>query len=245
MPTMKIKDLEIYYEIHGEENKIPLVLIMGLGSDARLWVLQIPEFSKKYRVIAFDNRDSGRTSKTEISYTIDTMAADTYNLLNKLGLEKSHILGFSMGGMIAQSFALNYPEKVRSLILCSTIPRGPKGLGVMKMWNELIETITLQAKNPIVEQLTKYFYLQLPKEFYRQCEAIEKFDVTERLNEIKAPTLVLAGDRDNVVPIWSAREMASKIPDAEFKVLWGSGHANFLEKWWAFNKAVLDFLQKH
>ncbi len=245
MPTMKAKDFEIYYEIHGEKNEDSLALIMGLGSDARLWILQIPEFSKKYRVIAFDNRDAGRTSKTETSYTIDTMAEDTYNLLNKLGVEKSHVLGFSMGGMIAQSFALNYPEKVRSLILCSTLPRGPKGLGVMKMWNGMIETITQQAKTPIVEQLAKYFYIQLPKEFYRQCEAIEKFDVTDRLKEIKVPTLVLAGDRDTVVPIWTAKDMASKIHDAEFKVIWGSGHAIFFEKWWAFNTAVLDFLQKH
>lgn len=245
MTVMKINDFEMYYEVHGEENEVPLVLIMGLGSDARLWVLQIPEFSKNYKVIAFDNRDAGRTSKTDTGYTIETMAQDTYNLLNKLGVEKSHILGFSMGGMIAQSFALKHPEKVRSLILCSTTSRGPKGLGVMKMWNELIETITRQAKNPIVEQLAKYFYLQLPKEFYRQCEAVEKFDMTDRLKEIKAPTLVLAGDRDNVVPIWSAKEIASKIPNAEFKVVWGSGHAIFLEKWWTFNKAVLDFLEKH
>nr|MDO8081330.1 alpha/beta hydrolase [Candidatus Freyarchaeota archaeon] len=245
MPIVKIDDFEMYYETHGEENEIPLVLIMGLGADARLWILQIPEFSKNYKVIAFDNRDAGRTSKTDINYTVDTMAEDTYNLLKKLGVEKAHVLGFSMGGMIAQSFALKYPEKVRSLILCSTTPLGPKGLGVIKMWNELIETITGLAKNPIVEQLSKYFYIQLPKEFFRQCEAVEKFDVMGRLKEIKAPTLVLTGDRDTVVPIWSAKEMASKIPDAEFKVLWGSGHAIFLEKWWTFNKAVLEFLEKH
>jgi pimeloyl-ACP methyl ester carboxylesterase len=245
MTVTKINDLEMYYEIHGEKNEVPLVLIMGLGSDARLWVLQIPEFSKNYRVIAFDNRDAGRTSKTDASYTIDTMAEDTFNLLKKLGVGKSHVLGFSMGGMIAQSFALKYPEKVRSLILCSTAPCGPEGLGVIKMWNELVETVTGLAKNPIVEQLSKYFYIQLPKEFFRQCEAVEKFDVMDRLKDIKAPTLVLAGDRDTVVPIWSAKEMASKIPNAEFKVIWGSGHTTFLEKWWEFNKAVLQFLEKH
>lgn len=245
MPIMKIDDFEMYYEIHGELNEIPLVLIMGLGSDAQLWMLQIPEFSKNYRLITFDNRDAGRTSKTDVKYTIDTMAEDTYNLLEKLGVMKSHILGFSMGGMIAQTFALKYPEKVRSLILCATASRGLKGLGVLKMWNELIGTVTRIANNPIVEQLAKYFYIQMPKEFFRQCEAVEKFDVMNHLKEIRAPTLVLAGDRDTVIPIWSAWEMASKIPNAEFKVLWGCGHALFIEKWWEFNKEVLQFLEKH
>jgi pimeloyl-ACP methyl ester carboxylesterase len=244
MPVMKIDDFEMYYETHGEENEVPLVLIMGLGADANWWMLQIPEFSKNYKVITFDNRDVGRTSKTNISYTVDTMAEDTFNLLDKLGVEKTHILGFSMGGMIAQAFALNYPEKVRSLILCSTISLGPKGLGVLRMWNELIETITRQAKNPVLEQLAKYC-VQLPKEFLHQCEAVEKFDVIDRIRDIRAPTLVLIGDRDNIVPVWSAKEMASKIPNAEFKVLWGCGHTLFIEKWRAFNREVLKFLGKH
>jgi pimeloyl-ACP methyl ester carboxylesterase len=245
MPVARINGFEMYYEIHGKENDIPLVLIMGLGSDAQLWMLQIPEFSKNYRVIAFDNRDAGRTSKTDVSYTIDTMAEDTYNLLEKLGVTKSHILGFSMGGMIAQAFALKYPEKVRSLILCATASRGLKGLSVLKMWNELIEAVTRIANNPFVEQLAKYFYIQMPKEFFRQCESVEKFDVMNRLKDIRAPTLVLAGDRDTVISLWAARDMASKIPNAEFKVLWGCGHALFLEKWWEFNKEVLQFLGKH
>lgn len=245
MPIMKIDDFEMYYEIHGEENAIPLVLIMGLGSDSRLWMLQVPEFSKNYKVILFDNRDVGRTSKMDISYTIDTMAEDVFNLLERLGVERCHILGFSMGGMIAQAIALRYPEKVRSLILCATASRGPKGLSVLKMWNGLVESITRLANNPLIEHLAKYFYIQLPKEIFRQCEAVEKFDVTERLKEIRAPTLVLAGDRDNVITLWSAWDMASRIPNVEFKILWGCGHAIFLEKWWEFNKEVLQFLKKH
>ncbi|MGQ9723501.1 MAG: alpha/beta fold hydrolase [Candidatus Jordarchaeum sp.] len=245
MPTLKVNDLEMYYEIHGEENETPLVLIMGLGSDAKPWLLQIPEFSVNYKVIVFDNRDMGRTSKTDINYTIETMAEDTYHLLKKLEVEKAHILGFSMGGMIAQAFALSYPEKVRSLILCSTTPQGPKGLNILRMWNELIETILHIAKYLNIEQLAKYHHIQLPAAFIRQCEAVEKFDVTERLKDIKAPTLVLVGERDIIAPIWHAKGMASKIPNAQLKVLWGYGHPLFLENAWAFNKVVLEFLEKH
>ncbi|MEM2959717.1 MAG: alpha/beta hydrolase, partial [Candidatus Jordarchaeaceae archaeon] len=131
MPTIKVGDLDIYYEIHGAENKVPLVLIMGLSGDILGWMFQIPEFSKKYRVIAFDNRDAGRTTKTDVSYTIETCAQDTYNLLVSLGVGKAHILGASMGGMIAQAFAIMHPEMVRSLILACTIPRASKGLSTL------------------------------------------------------------------------------------------------------------------
>ncbi|MFB0561235.1 MAG: alpha/beta fold hydrolase [Candidatus Lokiarchaeia archaeon] len=265
MPVIKINDFEIYYEIYGEKNKIPLVLIMGLGSDLSGWILQIPDFSKKYRVIAFDNRDVGRTSKTDVSYTFDTFAEDTNHLLEKLRVEKAHILGISMGGMIAQAFALRHHEKVRSLILCATTPRGSKGLSILTIWKELIKIVprelfikenliwaftreTLENKDTvdmIVEALANYPYIQPPEAFIRQCNAIESFDVIERLNEINAPTLVLVGDRDILTPIWYAEEIASRIPNAELKVLHGCGHGLNFEKVNELNKIVLDFLEKH
>jgi pimeloyl-ACP methyl ester carboxylesterase len=265
MPIMKIDDFEIYYEIHGEKNETPLVLIMGLSGDILGWILQIPEFSKKYKVIAFDNRDVGRTSQTDVSYTVDTFAEDTYNLLNKLGIKKAHILGISMGGMIAQAFAINYPKMVRSLILSDTIPRGPKELSLLTVWKELIKTIPreLSLKETLVwtftretlenkafvemtlEQLAKYPYIQPPEAFIRQCNAMEKFDVTERLKEIKAPTLVLVGGRDILTPLWDAEEIASRIPKAELKIIPGGGHALNIEKAKEFNEAVLEFLEKH
>ena len=187
MPVMKINDFEMYYEIYGEKNETPLVLIMGLGADISGWILQIPDFSKKYKVIAFDNRDVGRTSKTNTSYTVETFAEDTYHLLNKLGVEKAHVLGISMGGMIAQAFALKYPEKVRSLILCATTPRGPKGLSILSVWKELIKNIPRElfikeslvwtftrepleheaTVNMIVEALANYQYIQPPDAFIR------------------------------------------------------------------------------
>ncbi len=262
---MKIDDLEMYYEIHGEENEIPLVLIHGLGLDVLGWVFQIPELSKKYRVIAFDNRDVGRTSKTDTSYTIDTFAEDTYHLLSKLGVEKAHFLGFSMGGLIAQTFALKHPEMVRSLILCDTAPRGPRGLSWLTVWKELVKTISRESfiKNLYVwvftpetlenedfvktalENRLNHPYPQPPEAYIRQCEAIEKLDVTERLKEINTPTLVLVGDRDFLTPVRYSEYLASLIPNAEMKVLRGCGHVSLFEKPEEFNKTVLEFLEKH
>nr|MDO8081329.1 alpha/beta fold hydrolase [Candidatus Freyarchaeota archaeon] len=265
MTIMKINDFEIYYEIHGEKNETPLVLIMGLGGDIIGWTFQLPEFSKKYRVIAFDNRDVGRTSKTDISYTMDTMAEDTYNLLTKLGVKKAHILGLSMGGMIAQTFAINYPKMVRSLILCDTIPRGSKGLSALTIWKEIIKNMprelfiketlvwtftseSLENKayvEMLVGEFLKYPYIQPPEAFIRQCNAIDKFDVLERLKEIKAPTLVVVGDKDILTPVWHAKEIASRIPKAELKIIPGCGHALNFEKAKEFNEVILEFLEKH
>jgi len=110
--------LEIYYEEAGAGE--PLLLIMGFGLDSRLWMLQVPAFSKHYRTITFDNRGAGRSAKPAGPYTIKGMAEDTRALLDHLGVASAHVLGLSMGGMIAQELALNHPESVKSLILACT-----------------------------------------------------------------------------------------------------------------------------
>jgi pimeloyl-ACP methyl ester carboxylesterase len=118
MPTAKVGDINIYYEIHGKGE--PLVLIYGYVGHSGLWFRQIPTLSKKYRVIAFDNRGIGQSDKPDIPYTMAMMAADIAGLLDIIGIDAAHVFGISMGGMIAQHFALNYPQRVISLILGCT-----------------------------------------------------------------------------------------------------------------------------
>ncbi|MEE8470206.1 MAG: alpha/beta hydrolase [Dehalococcoidia bacterium] len=123
MPTARIGDINVYYETYGEGQ--PLLLIAGLGADLTGWILQIPEFSRKYRVIVFDSRGSGRTDAPDMPYSIEMLADDTAGLLDALGVEKAHILGLSMGGCIAQELALKYPQRVKGLILAATLARLP------------------------------------------------------------------------------------------------------------------------
>ena len=119
MPKVKVGDINIYYEIHGEGE--PLVLIMGYGGNSGQWFRQIPGLTKEYRVIVFDNRGTGRSDKPDISYTMETMAGDVAGLLDAIDIPAAHVYGVSMGGMIAQHVALNYPEKVKGLVLgCTT-----------------------------------------------------------------------------------------------------------------------------
>jgi pimeloyl-ACP methyl ester carboxylesterase len=122
MPKAKIVEMEIYYEEHGQGP--PLIMVLGLGQDIATWGFQISEFSNSLRVIVFDNRDSGKSSSCSENYSTETMALDVLGLMDYLGMDSTHLLGTSMGGMIAQQVALMAPERVRSLILSSTTSWG-------------------------------------------------------------------------------------------------------------------------
>ncbi len=120
MGKVKVDSIELYYEEHGSGD--PLLLIMGLAADSVAWMFQIPDFAKHYRTIVFDNRGVGRSDKPQGPYSIHQMANDTAGLLDALGIERAHVVGVSMGGMIAQELALNHPRRVRGLVLACTYP---------------------------------------------------------------------------------------------------------------------------
>ena len=122
MSEAKIEDIQIYYEEYGEGP--PLIMILGLGQDTATWEFQISDFSRHFRIILLDNRDSGKSSSCSETYTTETMARDTLGLMDHLGIERTHLLGTSMGGMIAQQVALIAPERVISLVLASTTSWG-------------------------------------------------------------------------------------------------------------------------
>jgi len=127
MPKVKVNDIQIYYEVHGEG--FPLIMIMGLGANLDWWDPRlIQELSKKFKLVTFDNRGVGRTDISDRKYTIELFANDTAGLMDALGISRAHVFGVSMGGMIAQELALNYPKKVEKLVLCSTNCGGKKSV---------------------------------------------------------------------------------------------------------------------
>lgn len=268
MPVAKVGDINIYYETHGKGE--PVVLIYGYAGHSGLWFQQVPVLSKKYRVIAFDNRGVGRTEKPDIPYTMAMMAGDVAGLLDMVGINAAHMFGISMGGMIAQHFALSYPQRVISLILGCTACGGmhmiqpePESLAALVDFERFKkmtpEEVVKQAMpfcysqefietNPdiIEERVAKQLEYPTPKRgATRQAEAIMGHDTYELLPKIKLPTLVIAGDNDRLIPVENSRILASRIPGAELAIIKGAGHEFFIEAAEEVNKTVLDFLGSH
>ena len=122
MPTAPMGNLELYYEEHGQGH--PSIMVVGLGQDIATWRFQIAELSQHVRLIVFDNRDSGQSSRCLDNYTTETLAQDIFGLMDHLAIDRTHLLGTSMGGMIAQIAALLSPERLTSLILSGTTSWG-------------------------------------------------------------------------------------------------------------------------
>lgn len=268
MPVAQVGDVNIYYEIHGKGE--PLVLIYGYAGHSGLWFRQIPVLSKKYQVIAFDNRGVGRSDKPDTPYTMAMMAGDVAGLLDVIGVDAAHIFGISLGGMIAQHFALSYPQRVISLILGCTncggvhsIQPEPESLAALFDFEHFKkmtpEEVVRQAmpfcysqkfieENPDIIDRRVAEQLEYPTPRHgaaRQAEAVMGHDTHELLPRIKSPTLVIAGDNDRLVPVENSRILASRIPKAELVIIKGAGHEFFIEDAEEVNKIVLGFLGRH
>jgi len=233
MPTTRINDIDMYYETHGEGE--PLVLVAGLGSGVSLFARSIPLFSMDRKVIAFDNRGAGRTDKPDIPYTIEMMADDTAGLLKALHIERADALGVSMGGRIAMDLAIRHPEMVRRLILVSTSARVTKetrssfGLRFGKL-TKLITGSGAFGGSP-----QPYFA------FIHQLEASARYDATDRLGSITAPTLIMRGDRDTLAPRDLVEEVHSGIKGSNL-IEFRGGHIFFLWENKRFTDSVSEFL---
>jgi len=169
MPFAELDGFKICYYVFGEGEL--LILISGLGMDNTGWIYQVPVFKDFFKVIIFDNRGIGKSSRTMGPYTIKMMADDVVNLMKYLNIKNAHILGSSMGGMIAQEIAINYPLRVNKLVLCSTSPR-PRQLflkklseGLKDLLNDKIEdVIEVDSKKEIFEKAISYILLQAVSE---------------------------------------------------------------------------------
>jgi len=231
MPTIVVNDINMYYEVHGEGES--LVLIGGLSNDVSDYARMIPELAQRYRVIAFDNCGAGRTDKPDAPYSIDMMASDAASLLSALGVEHAHILGVSMGGRIAIALTLAHPELVKSLILVSTFARRIPltRRGIFRLDNPLMRLLRAMGNT----------YPQPHYAFLRQLQASRNYDATDRLGEIRAPTLILHGRNDHLAPFALAEEMRAGISGSQL-IAFDGGHIFLFLQQKQFLAAVIAFL---
>jgi 3-oxoadipate enol-lactonase len=266
MPTVKANDINIYYEIHGEGE--PLLMIQGYSFYSGHWMTLVPEMAAHFKAIIFDNRGTGRTDKpVEPPYTMKMMAADAKGLLDAIGIDKANVFGVSMGGMIAQEFALTYPDAVFNLIIgCSTCggtesvaPTAEARAFLFNpemakfsveeraratapwLWTRDFIDANPQAVDALVSITTKY--PTPPEGFAGHAQAIMSHNTCDRLPQIKVPTLVIAGDSDRLIPPENSKVIASKIPGAELVIVPNAGHG-FTESPDAAT-AILGFLKRH
>lgn len=263
--TVRANGQELYFEVHGEGP--PLVLVMGIGYDATLWTLaQVPALSRTFQVVIFDNRDVGRSSTATGPYTIADMADDVAGLLDALGIDRTHLLGLSMGGMIAQEFALRHAVRLDRLVLsgCGAAPARAV-FDPIRTWNWvkagdktgevfacqqftwLFSNLLLrnsEAVQQIVGFLTSNPNPVSAEAYDRQAQAYLRHDVLDSLADIESPTLVIVGEQDLLTPPWICREVADGIPGARFEIMKGDGssHVVALERPEAFNDLVTRFL---
>lgn len=266
-PTRR-NGIEIYYEDSGAGD--PLVLIGGLTSSHLVWGLVVPELALHYRVITPDNRGSGRTvvHTDDGERTTECFASDLLALLDELQLERIHLMGVSMGGMIVQEFALRHPDRVASLIIgCSTAG----GTHVISPPQEIIQTLFQGAAEGAAEdsakaaieilvhpdsltqrservkfyEETKVAYPHSSEELLRRATGVAKHDTFDRLSGLAVPSLVVTGSHDQLVPKENSALIAGQIPDAELVEIGEAGHLFFAEQPEETSRVVLEFLSRH
>ncbi len=257
MPLINLDDIELYYEIHGVGD--PLLLIHGLGSSSRDWEMQVDVFAQNYQVITLDVRGHGKSGKPPGPYSIPLFTEDTAKLLKTLRVSPAHILGISLGGMIAFQLGVFFPEVVRSLIIVNSTPELiahtlKDWLGI---WQRLLIVRFLGMRkmgevlgnrffpNQDQEELRAIFverWAENDKPAYLEAmKAVIGWSVTNRLGEIRCPTLVIGADGD-YFPTAEKEVYVKRIPGAKLVVIEDSMHALPAEKPGEFNRTVIAFL---
>jgi pimeloyl-ACP methyl ester carboxylesterase len=261
--TTSADGTRLHYEVHGSGD--PVLLIMGLGSNAFGWYRTIPWLSERYEVIAFDNRGTGRSDVPPGPYSMARMADDAAAVLDAAGHGQAHVVGASLGGMIAQRFALAYPGRVRSLVLVCTTPGGPNAAQASpEVMQALVQggedPATLYRRNAwflygeetraryperIEEDLVERSRIPTtPAGYLAQLQAAMGHDTWTELPAITSPTLVVHGDADLLIPTDNGRLLARQIPGAELGLLPGAGHMLQSDAGDGVREAVLRFFAR-
>lgn len=262
MPIASVNGIEVNYQLEGDGPET-IVLVNGLADDLETWVFQMEDLlGAGYAVLRFDNRGVGSTSAPPGPYTSRMLADDTRGLVDWLGLSSFHMMGVSMGGMIAQEYAINHGDTLKTATLvCTYAAPGPFCSRMFSMWADMapvngvpfiMRDVTLWAFTvPFFEEREedlKEFeaaMADLPmsvEAYLAQLNVIQTHDATDRLNRITVPTLVLSGEQDILIPVRLAKRLKERITGAEWATSKG-GHACMWEHPAEFNRTYLAWLE--
>ncbi len=264
MPVAQGNGIEIHYRITGEGAET-LVLVNGVGDDLEGWSMQVADFvAAGYRVVTFDNRGVGRSSHPPGMYTSRTMAADIKALVDALELPPHHLAGVSLGGLIAQEYALAYPADLRSVVFANTYATPDAYTrAAFEVWGQIAEeaSMPLMMRQQAPWVFSPDFYTSQPARlaaileemvrsvqpaasFRAQISALLTHDCVDRIGALHTPALVIAADDDIIIRPSLSHRLLEVLPDATWTVVPG-GHAAFLENPAPWNHAVVEFIDQH
>jgi len=252
MPYVKLSEISIYFEVHGN-NGSPLLMITGLGCSKTCWSSELIQFlNTQHRVIIFDNRGTGQSDKPKTPFTMSDFASDAMSILDDLRIDRAHVFGVSMGGMIAQHVALNYPARVQSLVLASTtsvwdhpkfvaptqevlmqFAKPASGNPAQDMrdgwWISYPPAFIESHRNWLEQELQKSLALVYPEtpDYARELQmgaVLSSHNTYDKLSQITCPTLVQTGTEDVLIPPENSRILAKLIPNARLIEYPGYGH---------------------
>ncbi|MBI5583115.1 MAG: alpha/beta hydrolase [Deltaproteobacteria bacterium] len=255
--------IRLAYYSHGQGQT--LVLIRGYANAASMWYSQVPFLSRHFRVVTFDNRDTGNSDRVDGPYTIADLAEDTVSLLEFLNAGPVHLLGLSLGGMIAQEVTVRRPDLVQTLLLAGTACDSDRGLttdpeilkgfatqpelsaeeNVRRSLPIFFSSATL-AERALIDEYVRRSLEQRPPPttFERHSRALQGFNRCAEIRQIRCPTLILHGGADRLLPPVNAERLRERIPGAELKFYAGLGHLFLMEDPAAVNQDILTFIQK-
>jgi 3-oxoadipate enol-lactonase len=262
MPRIAANGIELYYELKGPSDAPVLVLSNGILMSTSSWAFQAPLLSRKYRLLLYDCRGQWQSDHPSGPYTIEQHADDLAALLDALAIQQAHIGGVSYGGELSLAFALKYPQRTKSLIVGSVVSQvDPVLAGVVGAWRDaacqrdpdLLYQVTypfnfsdrwIAANGPaLANARARYAALDFDA-VVRLIDAFLALDVTDQLDRITAPAMVMVGEEDILKPRRYAQLIASRLPQAEFVIVPASGHALMWEQPETFNSLVLGFVEQ-
>jgi aminoacrylate hydrolase len=261
MPTVSVAGGSIHYEEHGQGE--PLVFVSGLSGVGRYWHPQVPAFGARYRVITYDQRGTGGSDRLQRSFSVDQMTAELVGLMDALHIERSHIVGLSTGGAIGQTLAIEHPERITRLVMCSTWTHcdpwfrrlfearramyqqcGPQLHAMFHpLWLYPPDYVNAHEAE-IDEERRRNGGATPPVEVsVGRIDALLAFDRRADLARIRVPTLIMASDNDYITPSYYAQTLARDIPGAKLVIFRGGGHSLSKTRLEEFNRIVLEFLE--